>query len=49
MDRMPGADVVMPIRRVAEQVPDVLAIEKLHVRRVGASYRVTITSRPRPT
>jgi cation diffusion facilitator family transporter len=42
MDRMPGADIVLPIRRVAEQVPDVLAIEKLHVRRVGASYRVTI-------
>jgi cation diffusion facilitator family transporter len=42
MDRMPGADVVMPLRRVAEGVPGVLAIEKLHVRRAGTGYRVTI-------
>lgn len=42
MDRMPGAAVVMPLRRVAESVPGVLAIEKLHVRKVGTGYRVTI-------
>ncbi|HEY4306315.1 MAG TPA: cation diffusion facilitator family transporter [Gemmatimonadaceae bacterium] len=42
MDRMPGEDVVMPMRRVAEAVPDVLAIEKLYVRRVGTGYRVII-------
>lgn len=42
MDRMPGEDVVIPMRRVAEAVPDVLAIEKLHVRRVGTGYRVII-------
>lgn len=42
MDRMPGADVVMPLRRVAESVPGVLAVEKLHVRRAGTGYRVTI-------
>jgi len=42
MDRMPGAGVVVPIRRAAEQVPGVLAIEKLHLRKVGSGYRVTI-------
>ena len=42
MDRMPGADVVMPMRRTAEQVPGVSAVEKLHVRKAGATYRVTI-------
>jgi len=42
MDRMPGADVVMPLRRVAESVPDVRAIEKLHVRRVGTGYRIIV-------
>jgi cation diffusion facilitator family transporter len=42
MDRMPGSDVVLPIRRVAESVPGVLAIEKLHVRRVGTGYRVIV-------
>ena len=42
MDRMPGADIVMPLRRIAESVPGVLAIEKLHVRRVGAGYRVIV-------
>jgi cation diffusion facilitator family transporter len=42
MDRMPGADVVEPVRRAAEQVPGVLAIEKLHVRKVGMGYQVTV-------
>ena len=42
MDRMPGADVVMPLRRIAESVADVRAIEKLHVRRAGSGYRVTV-------
>jgi len=42
MDRMPGANIVMPLRRVAESVPGVLAIEKLHVRRVGTGYRVIV-------
>ena len=42
MDRMPGADVVEPVRRAAESVPGVLAVEKLHVRRAGAAYRVTV-------
>lgn len=42
MDRMPGADIVSPLRRVAEGVPTVRAIEKLHVRRAGNGYRVTV-------
>lgn len=42
MDRMPGADIVEPVRRAAEAVPDVMAVEKLHVRRTGLSYRATI-------
>jgi len=42
MDRMPGEDVVAPVRRAAEAVPGVLAIEKLYVRPMGTWYRVTI-------
>jgi cation diffusion facilitator family transporter len=42
MDRMPEEDIVAPIRRAACAVPGVRAIEKLHVRRVGADYRVTL-------
>lgn len=42
MDRMPGDDVVGPIRRAAEGVSDVRLIEKLHVRRVGAELHVTL-------
>ena len=42
MDRMPPEDVVEPIRRAALAVPGVRAIEKLHVRRVGAAYHVTL-------
>jgi cation diffusion facilitator family transporter len=49
MDRMPGADVVEPVRRAAEAVPGVLAVEKLHVRRTGLGYRVTIHVEAEPT
>lgn len=42
MDRMPGAAVVMPFRNVAESVPGVLAIEKLHVRKSGTGYRIIV-------
>ncbi|HEX5073701.1 MAG TPA: cation diffusion facilitator family transporter [Gemmatimonadaceae bacterium] len=42
MDRMPGPDVVEPIRRAAESVEGVRATEKLAVRRTGMAYRVTI-------
>jgi cation diffusion facilitator family transporter len=42
MDRMPGADVVAPVRHSAASVSGVLAVEKLAVRRSGMGYRVTI-------
>ena len=42
MDRMPGEAVTLPIRQTAERLPGVLAVEKLHVRKAGPKYRVTI-------
>ena len=42
MDRMPGPEIVEPIRRAAESVSGVRATEKLAVRRAGMAYRVTI-------
>jgi cation diffusion facilitator family transporter len=42
MDRMPRGEVVEAVRRVAADVPGVLAIEKLAVRKSGMLYRVTI-------
>lgn len=42
MDRMVGEDIVTPVRRAAEAVPLVHAVEKLHVRKTGLVYRVTI-------
>jgi cation diffusion facilitator family transporter len=42
MDRMPGDDVVEPVRRAAESVAGVLAVEKLIVRRAGTHFLVDI-------
>lgn len=42
MDRMPGEEVVGPIRRAAESVPGVLAVEKLAVRRSGLALHASI-------
>jgi cation diffusion facilitator family transporter len=42
MDRMPGRDVVDPIREAALAVPGVRAIEKLHVRKTGTRYHATV-------
>jgi cation diffusion facilitator family transporter len=42
MDRHPGDDITTPVRRVAESVPGVAAIEKLLVRRSGISFHVEI-------
>jgi len=42
MDRMPGPEVVDPIRDAALGVAAVSAIEKLHVRKAGTAYRVTV-------
>lgn len=42
MDRMPGPEVLDPVRRAAASVPGVLGTEKLFIRRSGMGYRVTI-------
>lgn len=42
MDRTAGTEIVAQVRRLAQSVPGVLAIEKLGVRRSGMSYRITI-------
>ena len=42
MDRVPGKDVVDAVRRAAENVPGVLATEKLLVRRAGLCFRATL-------
>ncbi len=42
MDRMPGEDIVGPVRHAARTVDGVRAIEKLHVRKAGMTYRVTV-------
>ena len=42
MDRMPGPDIVEPVRRAAVGVPGVVATEKLAVRKSGIGYRVTV-------
>jgi cation diffusion facilitator family transporter len=42
MDRMPGPEVVGPVRQAAEGVPGVCATEKLAVRRSGIGFRVTM-------
>jgi cation diffusion facilitator family transporter len=42
MDRMPGEEIIEPVRRAAEAVPSVLAIEKLSARKAGLVYFVDI-------
>ena len=42
MDRMPGPDVIEPVRNAAAGVPGVRATEKLFIRRSGLGYRVTL-------
>lgn len=42
MDRMPGEDIVAPVRMAATAVSGVMAIEKLHIRRSGMTYQVAI-------
>ena len=49
MDRAAGPDIVAPVRRSAESVEGVCAIEKLYVRRAGLGYRVTIHVQAAPT
>lgn len=42
MDRHPGEEIAIPVRRVAEGVTGVSAIEKLFVRRAGIVFHVEI-------
>ena len=42
MDRMPGEEVVEPMRHAAESVPGVLAVEKLAVRKSGLALHASI-------
>ncbi|HUQ20498.1 MAG TPA: cation diffusion facilitator family transporter, partial [Gemmatimonadaceae bacterium] len=42
MDRMPGSEIVGPVRAAAESVPEVRAVEKLTVRQAGMVYHVDI-------
>jgi cation diffusion facilitator family transporter len=42
MDRMPGSEVVEPVREAAAAVPGVAAVEKLAVRKAGMVYQVAI-------
>jgi cation diffusion facilitator family transporter len=42
MDRMPGSEIVGPVRAAAEAVPHVCAVEKLTVRQAGMVYHVDI-------
>jgi cation diffusion facilitator family transporter len=42
MDRMPGPEILTPIRDAALSIHDVRAIEKLQVRKSGLRFRVTL-------
>jgi cation diffusion facilitator family transporter len=42
MDKMPGSEIVGGVRRAAENVPSVLAVEKLSARKAGLVYYVDI-------
>jgi cation diffusion facilitator family transporter len=42
MDRMPGPEIVQPIRQAAEGVAGVCYVEKLAVRKTGLTYDVTL-------
>lgn len=49
MDRMPGEEIVHPVRSTAERVPGVLAVEKLWVRKTGLVYEATVHIQAEPT
>src|SRR5262249_49397115 len=49
MDAAPGGEIAGEIRSVAGNVPDVLAIEKLQVRRSGMNYHAAIHVQARPS
>src|SRR5262249_35887719 len=49
MDAAPGGEIATEIRNIARNVPDVLAIEKLQVRRSGMNYHAAIHVQARPS
>jgi cation diffusion facilitator family transporter len=49
MDRMPGTEIIEPVRRAAEGVPSVLAVEKLSARKAGLVYYVDIHVQANPS
>jgi cation diffusion facilitator family transporter len=49
MDRMPGEEIMGPVRQAAESVPGVLATEKLVVRKTGMTYHASIHVQTDPT
>jgi cation diffusion facilitator family transporter len=49
MDRMPGEEIIEPVRRAAAGVPSVLAIEKLSARKAGLVYYVDIHVQANPS
>jgi cation diffusion facilitator family transporter len=49
MDRSPGSEFLVQVRRAAESVAGVLATEKLFIRKTGMVYRVTIHVHAEPT
>lgn len=49
MDRMPGEEVVRPVRATAESVAGVLAVEKLWVRKTGLVYEATVHIQAEPS
>lgn len=48
MDRMPGEEIIRPVRAAAESVEGVLAVEKLWVRKSGLHYEATAHVHARP-
>jgi cation diffusion facilitator family transporter len=42
MDRTPGAEITERVRRAAEEVPGVRAVEKLALRKTGLTYRADL-------
>jgi cation diffusion facilitator family transporter len=49
MDRMPGIEIIEPVRLAASAVPSVLAVEKLSARKAGMVYYVDIHVQANPT
>lgn len=48
MDRIPAEDIVEQLTRAASSVAEVVAVEKLAVRKSGVSYRVTLHAQADP-